>query len=211
MAAPGLRVRRSCNAQGSSQSGHEWHLESLGSWDWTDVSWFCDGPHENYVDRHDSARAGVWRSAIDDTYVDYAVPQEHGNRQSLRWLALESRHGRKRSGLLIVVESFDGGDITSALLPTVSVRRHSDAQLWVATHTHDLVADAQRHSGDAWLYINVAHRGIGTASCGPDALDEYQLGTGRAGFGLAVTSFKPGREDPGELYRTLLRGADERR
>ncbi len=189
--------------------GIEWHLKSKGGWDWTDVSWFCDGPHENYVDREDSARAGVWRSEIDDTYVDYAVPQEHGNRQNLRWIALQSRQGTKRSGLLVVVASFDGGDITSALLPSVNIRRHSDAQLWHATHTHDLVADAQRNSGDAWLYINLAHRGIGTASCGPDALDEFKLGTGRGGFGIAVTAFKPGHEDPDELYRTFIGGLDE--
>ena len=36
------------------------------------------------------------------------------------------------------------------------------------------------------IYFDVAHRGLGTASCGPDTLPEYRLGPGRyVGPGLS--------------------------
>ena len=58
-----------------------------------------------------------------------------------------------------------------------TARHHADHELWAATHTDDLppLAGASR----TWLYLDAAQRGLGTAACGPDALDRYRVGSGR--------------------------------
>lgn len=189
--------------------GIEWKLPALDpAARWESVRWFCDGPSENYIDRRSAVRAGVWEWDIDDMYVDYALPQEHANREGLRWLALNrnSGPGWQREGLLLVVESFDPGTVARSTRPSAAVRRHSDAELWDAFHTHEL---ASLDSTDTWLYINAGHRGLGTASCGPDTLEQYRLGAGRTSMTIAVTRFDPSIEQPEDLYdeiRSSLRG-----
>jgi beta-galactosidase len=47
---------------------------------------------------------------------------------------------------------------------------YSAAQLWKAKHWHEL-----QPSGRSFLYMDVAQRGIGTASCGPDVHERHRL------------------------------------
>ncbi len=42
------------------------------------------GPHENYIDRQQSADIGRYRLPIDELYVPYLKPQEHGERCDVR-------------------------------------------------------------------------------------------------------------------------------
>ena len=37
------------------------------------------------------------------------------------------------------------------------------------------------------MCIDVAHRGLGTASCGPDVLPQYRIGTGRFEFAYRLS------------------------
>ncbi len=176
--------------------GFELVLE--GGSDWSNVEWFGDGPHECYPDRRAAGRVGRWRESIDQMYVDHCVPQEHGHRTGLRWAALtRAGSGRGREGILMVVEPGDDGR-----LPGFAVRRHSDAELWDARHSHDLV----RPSDDTprtYLYLDIAQRGVGTASCGPDALARYRIAAGRHRLRIWMCGFDPRREDPGALARSL--------
>jgi beta-galactosidase len=36
------------------------------------------------------------------------------------------------------------------------------------------------------VHLDVAHRGLGTASCGPDTLAQYRIAPGRYEFGYTV-------------------------
>ena len=58
------------------------------------LSWYGRGPHENYVDRRDSAFFGVWRSTVAEQYVDNARPQDCGQKCDVRWVALTDDAGR---------------------------------------------------------------------------------------------------------------------
>ncbi|MFM7063035.1 MAG: glycoside hydrolase family 2 TIM barrel-domain containing protein [Actinomycetes bacterium] len=137
-------------------------LELPGTWE--HLEWQGDGPHESYPDRCASVRHGRWTSTVSDQYVDFVVPQEHGRHGGLDWVAVRD----DRCGLLVVARR-EGLSFTA--------RHHADAELWAATHTDDLspLAGAAR----TWLYVDAAHRGLGTAACGPDALDRYRVGAGR--------------------------------
>jgi beta-galactosidase len=62
------------------------------------LAWYGKGPQETYWDRQD-ARVGVYRGLVRDQYFDYIKPQETGNKEAVRWLALTDAQGK---GLLAV-------------------------------------------------------------------------------------------------------------
>jgi beta-galactosidase len=62
------------------------------------LAWFGKGPQETYWDRQD-ARVGLYRGTVAEQYFPYMRPQETGNKEAVRWLALTNKSGR---GLLAV-------------------------------------------------------------------------------------------------------------
>jgi beta-galactosidase len=65
----------------------------------------------------------------------------------------------------------------------VSVSPFTAAQLADETHDIDLTP-----SGDTVVHIDAAHRGLGTASCGPDTLPKYLVPGGTYDFTWTVTT-----------------------
>jgi beta-galactosidase len=124
------------------------------------VEWFGRGPHETYPDRRRGGRVGRWRSTLDDLHVPYIRPQESGGRADVRWIALTDAAGR---GLRIALD----------VPRQVSASRFRAADLAAATHHGELVPRPS-----AVVHLDAAHRGLGTASCGPDTLPEYLVGPG---------------------------------
>ena len=57
------------------------------------VSWYGRGPHENYIDRKDSAFMGIYNSLVSDLGFDYSRPQENGYRTETKWLKLTDENG----------------------------------------------------------------------------------------------------------------------
>ncbi len=174
--------------------GTEWVLpEGLRS-----VEWFGDGPHECYPDRRAAAVVARHRSTVEEMYEDYVVPQEHGHRTGVRWLALTPGGRRSGTGLLVVADPAIG-DGTFGM----AVRRHSDADLWASTHTDELVRRSAGRAPSTFLYLDAAQRGLGTASCGPDTLDRYRIAAGTHRIGAWWCAFNPSSEDPSELARAV--------
>ncbi|MGO4752162.1 beta-galactosidase domain 4-containing protein, partial [Streptomyces sp. 2MCAF27] len=60
--------------------------------------WYGRGPVENFDDRKDGTPMGVWSSSVQDQYVEYLKPQDHGNHDDVRWASLTDTAGR---GLLV--------------------------------------------------------------------------------------------------------------
>ena len=55
-----------------------------------------------------------------------------------------------------------------------SASRYPHEKLTPAFHTYELVPDES-----VWLSLDVRQRGLGGASCGPDTLPQYRIGSGR--------------------------------
>ncbi len=129
------------------------------------LEWFGDGPHETYPDRRASATVGRWRSTVAEQYVPYAFPQDHGFHTDVRWLRL----GDPDAGvaLEVLVDTPGAG---------CSVRHHTDAELFAARHVDDLTPLDRPEVTELHLGWT---RGLGTGSCGPDALTRYRIGAGR--------------------------------
>ncbi|MBE3043855.1 DUF4981 domain-containing protein, partial [Candidatus Bathyarchaeota archaeon] len=62
------------------------------------VSWFGLGPGESYPDKKASQRVGIWEvERVAELQTAYDVPQENGNREDTRWLAVSSREAGLRA------------------------------------------------------------------------------------------------------------------
>ena len=53
-----------------------------------DLTYFARGPMENYADRKRGSDVGRYASTVDAQMTPYPKPQECGNHEDLRWLAL---------------------------------------------------------------------------------------------------------------------------
>jgi len=122
-----------------------------------EVSWFGLGPGEAYRDSMAAARVGRYASTVDDMQTPYVRPQENGNRHQVRWARL-ARPG----GAGLAITGMPWFDLTA--------RRWSTRALDTATHTYQLQPDGKVH-----LNLDIAHHGIGSASCGPDLPGRHQL------------------------------------
>lgn len=142
------------------------------------LEWFGPGPGDSYPDRRELT-VGRWTSTVTDTYVGHIVPQEHGHRTDVRWFALSSEPARGRSRR-------SGG--APVALHVAADRRfgfnashHRVADLTRATHDVDLVADP-----DIEVHVDAAHRGLGSAACGPDTAPRHRVAGGRHGWVWAL-------------------------
>jgi beta-galactosidase len=61
---------------------------------YSNVSWYGRGPHENYIDRNTSAHVGQYQSNVADLYVPYVRPQENGYRSDVRYVSFYNKEGK---------------------------------------------------------------------------------------------------------------------
>ncbi|MEU4968915.1 glycoside hydrolase family 2 TIM barrel-domain containing protein [Streptomyces smyrnaeus] len=137
--------------------------------------WFGGGPGEGYPDTTAAARTGLWRSTVDALQTPYVRPQENGARPDVRWAELT--RGPGRPGLRVEA---DGATCW------FTARRWTSEQLDAAGHTTDLAP------GET-VWVNLDHRmhGIGSQSCGPGVLPQYQLAAEPAEFGFSFSEVAP--------------------
>ncbi len=139
------------------------------------VTWFGAGPHETYPDRR-MARIGRHATGLADQVVPYVWPQENGGHAETRWLELTNEAG---TGLRITLD----------VPRQVSVLPYRAVDLAAADHQEEL-----QPRTSAVIHLDAAHRGLGTASCGPDTLPAYLLhpGTYRWSWTLEAIDAPPG-------------------
>lgn len=136
------------------------------------VTWDGYGPGEAYADSRSAVRLGRWSATLEGLQTPYAFPQENGNRTGVSRLMLTG-----------------GGEALEVIgHPSVeaTVRPWSTEMLDRATHPTDLVPD-----GRTWLNLDAGQNGLGSASCGPQALPSARLLAGR--FDYSVTFRVPER------------------
>ncbi|NHM30717.1 glycoside hydrolase family 2 TIM barrel-domain containing protein [Neobacillus terrae] len=62
--------------------------------EYNQLEWYAMGPEENYVDRKNGARLGVFKNTVTDNLSDYIMPQESGNRTGVRRVNLTDKKGK---------------------------------------------------------------------------------------------------------------------
>ncbi|MEP7204422.1 MAG: glycoside hydrolase family 2 TIM barrel-domain containing protein [Ilumatobacteraceae bacterium] len=125
------------------------------------LRWFGRGPHENYPDRNASAMLGTWGGNPD--LPPYLIPQDFGLRTDTRWLECADPN----TGEVLRV------DVVQPTALHVSATNYRAEDLFVCGNEADLWP-----RNELVVHLDVAHRGLGTASCGPDVLPKYRLTPG---------------------------------
>jgi beta-galactosidase len=130
-----------------------------------ELSWYGRGPLENMPDRNSGAVLGVWSAEPDE--LPYIVPQEFGLRTDCRWMEII----RSRDGMRLRIEALNPVGLH------MSAVHHRDEDLFTAADVTELI----------WrealtVHIDVAHRGVGTASCGPDIDPRHSIAAGTYRF-----------------------------
>ena len=125
------------------------------------ITWLGRGPFDSYLDRNYAAHLGIYHSTATEQWTNYIRPQETGNKEDVRWLAVTTDAGR---GLMYVSPSCMSTTVGHWRAEDVYTSRYNRKG-----HPHEVTF--QRNtivSLDAW------NRALGNASCGPDVLDRYE-------------------------------------
>ncbi len=150
--------------------------------------WYGRGPHETYADRLEGARVGHFRGTVDEQYVPYIFPEENGNKEEVRWAALMDAEG---VGLLVSCR----GDAAHPY-GCVSAHHFTTEDLTAAKHTYDL-----KRRPEITLNVDLAQSGLGSASCGPGRLEQYQLDAVERRFRVRLRPFARAEIEPMALGR----------
>lgn len=127
------------------------------------VSWYGNGPHENYWDRKTSAKLGHYTGKVSEQYTNYLRPQECGNKTDVRFASLtESASG-------------SGFHLESTLPMEINVLPWTPEELEASDHPYKLPV-----SSKSVLRVNYKQMGVGgDDSWGAPTHDEFTLPANR--------------------------------
>lgn len=152
---------------------HRIGYEMLAPAGFEQFQWYGRGPHSAYPDRKHSALIGLYQGSVDEQFVNYAVPQENGNKLDVRWMTLRNSSGH-------------GLKIYGAQPLSTSVRHFTTADLEQAKHPYELTKLKQ-------TVINVDYRQgpLGNASCGAaKPLECYKIKTEVQRFSFTIEAIQ---------------------
>lgn len=134
------------------------------------VSYYGMGPMESYIDKHRAAMHGLYQAQVNELHEDYIRPQENGSHYDCDFVILTDG----QLGLAAVSErtfSFNASN-------------YSQEELEHTAHNTQLV-----ESGSTILCLDYAQNGIGSNSCGPDVMEQYQLADRKIQFQIKLIPF----------------------
>ena len=116
-------------------------------------SYFGRGPYENYCDAKSHAPIALYESTADGEYVNYIMPQEHGNHTDTKLVKIDEN-------LTFSAENpFE-----------FNVSRYTAEALARATHINEL-----NPADFVTVRIDYKNSGVGSNSCGPELPEKYRL------------------------------------
>ncbi|MEP6930452.1 MAG: glycoside hydrolase family 2 TIM barrel-domain containing protein [Flavobacterium sp.] len=65
-------------------------MEIIVPKDFSNMSYYGRGPHENYIDRNYSSQVGLYKQTVSEQFYSYIRPQETGNKTDVRYLDLSN-------------------------------------------------------------------------------------------------------------------------
>ena len=124
---------------------------------YANVTYLGRGEHETYTDRKQSGKIGLYCTTVERMFHYYVQPQATGNRTDVRWLKLTDDN---KGGLFV----------DSSRLFQFSVSPFANENVEQAAHINELERD-----GKLTVHLDMEQSGVGTATCGPPTLPQYQV------------------------------------
>ncbi len=140
--------------------GFEFSVKGSGR----EFEYYGSGPYESYCDMHHASSVGIYNSNADKEYVNYVMPQEHGNHTFAKMLTIGK----------LKIESDSTFDF--------NVSNYSSEMLTKASHTNELMK-----TDKTYVRIDYKNSGVGSNSCGPSLPEEYQLNEKEINFKFSVS------------------------
>lgn len=141
---------------------------------------------ENYPDRNTSGKVGVYSRNAADFFEMHEEPQESGNRTEVRWFAVTNAYG---NGLFV-----SGKEHLN-----FSIYCYSDADITRAERINQITP------APYWtVNIDYKQAPLGTATCGPGALDKYLIKNDIYEYTFRLRPFKKSEITPEELFRQAI-------
>ena len=137
------------------------------------MRWLGCGPWDSYRDRKDATHVGLYHSTVDAQWTNFVKPQETGNKEDVRWLAVNNEEGR---GMLFVAPN----------LMAASVGH------WRAEDIYKNRNDRKKHPNEVSfckptvVNLDAYQRALGNNSCGPDVLDKYKIRADKTMFSFLM-------------------------
>ncbi|KDN53688.1 glycoside hydrolase family 2 TIM barrel-domain containing protein [Flavobacterium seoulense] len=135
------------------------------------MSFFGRGPFENYSDRKSSAEVGLYELGVNEQY-EYEKPMERGNHEDVSWAKLS---GKDMPSLMVKSDE---------KLMQVAALPHTDEQMHPVKYKIDLPI-----STSTVFCLSTKTLGVGSASCGPKPLEEYQVFAVPTSFTYTINLF----------------------
>lgn len=130
------------------------------------VTYLGYGPYESYIDKHQASGFGKYTDTVENMYVDYIKPQEHGSRFGCEAVTLSSLvHGTLT--------------IASANPFSFQVSDYTQEELETKRHNFELEKAAA-----TILCLDYKMSGVGSNSCGPALAEKYQLNEKEIDFSI---------------------------
>lgn len=131
------------------------------------VTYFGRGEVENYPDRKEAAKVGVYTTTVDAMHFGFLPPSENGGHEDTRYVKLsDGEHTVKITGE--VPFHFDV--------------KHNSAEDYAVLHEHELC-----RRPETYLNLDAAHGPIGSRMAWSTAMDPYlAVGSGRYSAGFVV-------------------------
>lgn len=128
-----------------------------------EFSYFGYGPCESYVDMHHGSWMGWFDSSAGKEYVPYVKPQEHGSHYNTKCLQLGGYSFVSRQGF------------------SCNVSEYTSEELTAKAHNFEL-----EKSDCTNVRIDYKVSGIGSASCGPELMDQYKMNDEKVHFAFSI-------------------------
>ncbi|BCM89917.1 evolved beta-galactosidase subunit alpha [Abditibacteriota bacterium] len=148
------------------------------------VDYLARGPMENYSDRKRGSDIGHYVSTVAEQMTPYSKPEECGNHEDTRWLALRG------AGMPTLLAKAEGAPLQFSAVP------YSDEQMDKTEYTVDLPP-----SGATVLCLAGKTLGVGQAGNGP--LQQYRLNSDAMSFSYGLRLLPATVKDVTETARTV--------
>lgn len=128
------------------------------------IEYYGKGPHENYIDRNNAQRIGLFNQTVSEQFYPYVRPQDNGTKTMIRYWKMFDKNSQ---GISILAT----GEMECQAL------WYTEDDLWSGMDKNK----SQKHSGDLierpFITLHIAQRSMGMGcinSWGAWPLDQYQ-------------------------------------
>jgi beta-galactosidase len=145
------------------------------------IEWHGRGPFESYPDRKTGARFGFYQTTVEEAYVPYIIPQDHGNRTDVHWMSLTSNEG---IGLFVTADE----------LFHFSAQKHDPDNLDRSYYAFQL------KEGET-ITLNLDHRVTGVGCTAISVMHPYRVLPAPYVFSFTLTPYSSDEISPAELAK----------